>query len=113
MNTRYSLIAKSLVAIGIVIALIIGAAIPQQYSYYIVMRWFIMTVFTYFVFTSFKSKKTGLLIFYSATALVFNPFGKNWLQKETWHSIDYSVAVIITVIIIYEWLEYERTEINA
>ena len=111
MSTTYSQIAKSLVAFGIVIVLVIGAAIPHQYSYYIIMRWFIMTTFTYFVFTSCKNKKTGLLIFYSASALLFNPFKKNWLQKETWHSIDYLVAVIITIIIVYEWLEYEKTRV--
>lgn len=113
MNNRFFLIAKSFFALVIVIALIIGAAIPQQYSYYILMRWFIMAAFTYFGFTSLKSKKTGLLIFHSAMAIIFNPFKRNWLQKETWHSIDYSVAVIITIIIIYEWLEYEKIRVSA
>ena len=109
MNATYSLIAKSLITFGIVIALIVGAAIPHPYSYYIVMRWLIMTAFIYLLFTSFKNKRTGLLIFYSLSALAFNPFTKNWLQKETWYSIDYLVAVIITIIIVYEWLEYEKT----
>ena len=87
----------------VVAALIIGASTAQEYSYYILLRWLIMVTFIYFGYKSYKKHAFGFLIFFIATALLFNPFIKFWFQKTTWHLIDYIIAGFIFVTIIFDW----------
>ena len=108
MNSKFSLSIDIAIASCVVVALIVAATSTQQYSYYILLRWLVMTTCVYFSYKSYKINQIGLLIFYCAVAIMFNPFKKIRLQKETWHLINYAVAIILTLIIIYEVIQFLR-----
>jgi Ca2+/H+ antiporter len=80
----------------------VGAATKQQYSFYNFLRWFVMASFIYFCYKAFKQNELRLLIFSAIVSILFNPFEKIWFQRQTWHLIDYSIAGIIALTIIYD-----------
>ena len=100
---NYRFFVDSLVKLGTITALVIGVTTKQEYSYYTFLRWTVMVTSIYFAYSSYDKKQTGLLIFFSATAVLFNPFIKFWLQRDTWHIVDNLVAFILFVTIIYDW----------
>lgn len=103
MNPKTNLIIDTVIKAVVIIVLIIAAATNQEYSYYTFTRWLVMSTSVYFAYKTLINKQTGLLIFYICTILIFNPFFKVWFQKETWHLIDYLLAAVLLIIIIFEW----------
>ena len=102
-SSKLSFISETIIKLVIIVALIISALTKQQYSFFIFIRWFVMISFIYFFYVAYKNKIIGLLFYYGAIAVMFNPIKKIWFQKETWHLIDYSVAFITLLTIIYDW----------
>ena len=82
------------IRLGVIVALILAAVTKQQYSYFTFLRWLMMIVSIYFAYQSYENKQIGLLIYYAAIVILFNPFEKFWFQKETWHLIDFIIAGI-------------------
>ena len=102
------IILDSIIKTGAIIALIIGASSRQQYSYYDFLRWLISSVSVYCLVGSFAKKQNGLIIFFVAIAILFNPFKKVSFQKETWHLIDYTVAGLFVVTILIDWIQIKK-----
>ena len=102
-NSKFSLSIDTAIKLCIAVALIIAAATKQQYSYYNFLRWLVMISFVYFGYKSYRQKQFGLLIYFGIVAILFIPFQKFWFQKQTWHLIDYLIAGITTLTIIYDW----------
>src|SRR5271165_1649053 len=100
---KVDIIITILLKLAIAVALVIAAATPQEYSYYIFLRWLVMVSFIYFAYQNYTRHQIGMLIFFIATALLFNPFIKFWFQKSTWHLIDYIVACVTLLTIIIDW----------
>lgn len=107
-NLKLNLVIDTLIKLCIVIALIVAAATKQQYSYYTFIRWLTMIAFIYFAYQSYTKKQIGLLIYFVAVAILFNPFQKVWFQKEIWHLIDYLVTAITAGTIVYDWMNYYK-----
>lgn len=105
MTSKSLLLVNTIIALFVAIALVIGAALPEQYSYYTFLRWLVMTSFIYFAWQSYIKIEIGLLIFFVAIAIMFNPFKIVWFQKEIWHLIDYSIAAIMMLIMVYKWFQ--------
>lgn len=103
---KTGLIIDSFAKLGVIAALIIAATTKQEYSYYTFLRWLVMTTSIYFVYKTFDKKQIGLVIFFVATAILFNPFQKFWFQKDSWHLIDFIVAGITSTTVIFDWLYY-------
>jgi len=101
-----------LIKVGVIVVLIVAATTNQEYSYYTLVRWIVMTTFIYFGYLSYKNKQIGLLIFYIATAIMFNPFYKFWFKKDTWHLIDFLISGILVIIIIYDLITDENNKIK-
>ncbi len=99
---NFSKLTIALLKIVNIASLLIAIFSKQQYSYYIFLRWFIMTSFVYYAYNSFIEKKNGLFIFYVAISILFNPFKKVWFQKDTWHLIDGIVAALLLLTILYD-----------
>ena len=93
---------NNIIKLIVIISLVVAASTKQQYSYYTYIRWLVMTTSIYFAYSSFDKKQNGLLIYFIAIAVLFNPFQKFWFQKEIWHLIDYMVAIVTTVTIFYD-----------
>ena len=107
-NIKPNLIIDTLIKLCVITALIVAAAAKQQYSYYTFIRWLTMIVFIYFAYQSYTKKQIGLLIYFVAVAILFNPFKIVWFQKETWHLIDYLVAAITAGTIVYDWVLFGK-----
>lgn len=107
-----NLIIDSIIKIGVIIVLIIGASTKQEYSYYTFLRWLVMVSAIYFSYKAFSSKQIGLLILFLSLAILFNPFQKFWFQKSTWALIDYIVSFILITIIAYDILITRRQHEN-
>jgi uncharacterized protein DUF6804 len=90
-----------LIKLSVTLALIIAATTQQEYSYYTFIRWLVMVSFIYFAYQSYTKHQVGLIIFFIAAALLFNPFIKFWFQKSTWHLIDCIVAGITLATVIF------------
>ena len=102
-NSKFKLSLDTVVKLSVIVALIVGAATKQQYSFYNFLRWLVMIPFIYFCYNSYAQKQFGLLIYFGLISILFNPFQKFWFQKQTWHLIDYLVAGITALTIIYDW----------
>jgi hypothetical protein len=100
-SNKYSTISDSLIKVGVAIMLIIAASIKQQYSFYTLLRWTVMSSCIYFLFLAAKEKQHGLIVLYATIAIVFNPFKIIWFQKQTWHLIDYALSAIFILIAFY------------
>lgn len=92
----------TLLKVSNIVSLLFAIFSKQEYSYFIFLRWFIMTSFVYYSCKSFTEKQVGLFIFYVATSILFNPFKKVWFQKDTWHLIDGLVAALLLLTILYD-----------
>ena len=100
--------------LGVIVVLIVAAATKQQFSFYTFVRWFVLASFVYFAYKSYISKQIGLLIYFSLVILLFNPFKPLWFQKETWHLIDYLIAAITAVTVIFDWtLNNKQTKMTS
>lgn len=102
-NSKFTHYIETLVRLSVITFLIIAAETRQQYSYYILLRWLVMTSSIYFTYKAYNKKQIGLSICFLATTILFNPFQKFWFQKETWHILDYLIAFILLGTIIYDW----------
>lgn len=107
-NSKIHITIDTLIKLGVGIMLVVAATTKQQYSFYSFLRWAVMIPSIYFAYKSLSNKQIGLLIYFLATAILFNPFKKIWFQKETWHIIDYLVTFILLVTIIYDWIKKEK-----
>jgi hypothetical protein len=109
-NSKLFLSIDTIIKLCILVALIVAAATKQQYSYYIFLRWLVMIPFFYFCYKSYTQKQFGLLIYFGIVAIIFNPFQKFWFQKQTWHLIDYLIAGVTALTIIYDWFFFLKTK---
>ena len=107
-NLKFYLVIDTLIKLCIIIALIVAATTKQQYSYYTFIRWLTMFAFIYFAYQSYTKMQIGLLIYFVAVAILFNPFQKVWFQIEIWHLIDYLIAAISAGTIVYDWMNYYK-----
>ena len=109
-NSKFSLSVDTIIKTCVIIALIIASATKQQYSYYNFLRWLVMVTFIYFCYKVYSQKRFGLLIYFGTVAVLFNPFHKFWFQKQTWHLLDYLIAAITTLTIIYDLFIYTKSK---
>jgi len=55
----------------------------------------------YFLLLSIKEKQQGLIVLYVTIAIIFNPLKIIWLQKQTWHLIDFALSAIFILIALF------------
>ncbi len=92
-----------LLKLGTVVVLVVAATTNQQYSFYTFVRWAVLATSIYFAYKSYDRKQFGLVIYFSITAILFNPFKPLWFQKETWHLIDWIIATITFITLYFDW----------
>ena len=100
-SNKYFTIVDSIVKLFVAIMLIIAASTKQQYSFYTLLRWTVMTSCIYFLFLAIKEKQQGLIVLYVTIAIVFNPLKIIWFQKQTWHLIDFALSAIFILTALY------------
>ena len=70
---------------GITLFLALG---NLPYAYYQLLRFFICGVGAYGVYLAYQKKMTGWVWALGIVALLFNPFIKFYLGRDTWRLID-------------------------
>jgi hypothetical protein len=103
-SSKMTLFADIFLKICLILALVVGGATRQEYSYYSFLRWFVMVSYIYLSYRVYGRKQFGLLIFFVAIAVIFNSFHKVTFQRDTWHLIDYIVAGFTALTIILDLL---------
>ena len=87
----------------VIVAIIVGVATQQEYSYYLFLRWFVMLSFIYLSYRAYEQENIRLVIYFLGVAIIFNSFHKFTFQRNTWHLIDNLVAFITSVIVIFDF----------
>jgi hypothetical protein len=64
-----------------------------------------MLSFVYLSYRTYEQKNIGLFIYFLGVAIIFNSFSKFTFQRATWHLIDNLVALITSVIVIFDFKE--------
>ena len=99
MNKKLNIYIKIILAI----ILIYTAILPHEYTFYKFIRWLIMLSYIYFLVYSILNKYFELIVYYLGVAIIFNPIKQLWFHKETWHIIDYTVAITLISIATFQF----------
>lgn len=83
--------------------LVYAAATDHEYSYYTFLRWFCFLSFWYFAGKGVMYKSALQKILFLLLLILFNPFIKFHFDRGTWIVIDYAVAAITTVSILFDF----------
>lgn len=111
-NLKPLITLETLIKLGVVLLLIIAATTNQQYSFYNFVRWTITVSSIYLAYKSYENKQNGLVIYFIATAVLFNPFQKIWFTKEIWHLIDFIIAGITSFTITLDWNRNKKNAVS-
>lgn len=79
---------------GIALFIALGSL---PYSYYQLLRFFICGVGAYGAYIAYQQNKTAWVWILGSIALLFNPFMKFYLGKETWKIFDLIAGVIFCI----------------
>lgn len=74
----------------------------MPYSYYELIRFVSVVVFSIMAYNYYKEEKENLAITFSALAILFQPFIKIALGRTIWNVVDVLVAIFITVLYFME-----------
>ncbi len=88
------------------ILFLLGALGNWPYSYYQLLRWFILGVGGYSAYLSYNSGRKVWTGIFGTIALLFNPIIPFYLSRNSWQPIDVIVAIIFFISLFYK---YERT----
>ena len=62
-----------------------------------------MTVFVYMAYVYTEKKKLGLMVTFSALALLFQPFVKIAIGRTMWNLVDVAVAILLITLTIIDF----------
>lgn len=82
---------KIAVVCNIILLLLCLASMPHDY--YILVRLYTMVVFGIMAYSYYTHQRTGLAFIFGLLSLLFQPFLKITLEKNTWNVIDIFVAM--------------------
>ena len=85
----------------LVIALLLCLA-PMPYGYYMLVRFFAMTVFGLMAYRYYQEKKENLMIAFGALVVLFQPMIKIPLGRVIWNVVDIAVAVVLVIFLLKE-----------
>ena len=93
----------------ILIALLIGCLFKMPYGYYQLMRWCVCAGFIYFAFIEYEAKRIYITVVCILIAILFNPLKSIYFKKETWHSIDLTIAIALSIWIIIDFVMLSKS----
>jgi len=72
----------------------------MPYGYYQLLRFFVCGIGAYGAYHSYKQKEVGWAWILGIIALLFNPFIKFYLGKDTWKLLDLASGIIFCIYLI-------------
>ena len=79
------------------IAILIVAAAPLPYGFYMLVRIVATVVFVWAAVVSVQRKRITLAIVFGLVAILFNPFLKVHFDKEVWMVLDLLAAGLLMI----------------
>ena len=79
------------------IALLLAIPSGWDYSYYVLLRWFICGASAYIAYGFYNSKLPGWAFIFGGIAFLFNPIFPVYLTKSSWVAIDLVAAIVFFV----------------
>lgn len=80
--------------------LMVACLLDMPYGYYTFVRFVAMVVFAIMALKCFFSDKNEWAIFFTASALLFQPFMKVALGRTMWNVVDVIEALVLIVFVI-------------
>lgn len=78
--------------------------LPMPYGYFTLVRFVAMIIWILMAYEYYEKQKVNMTIFFSAMAVLFQPFIKISLDRITWNVIDVVMAIFLFVL----WLKRKR-----
>lgn len=82
----------------LIAAMLLLCLAHMPYGYYTLMRFAAMTAFIVMAVEYNKLKREALAILFGCLALLFQPFFKVAMQRDTWNVVDVAVAVLLVIL---------------
>lgn len=77
--------------------LLLLAALPWPYSYYIFLRWFVFVSSILHIGVSLSKRRFVALVVFLPIGLLFNPIDPVYLSKGVWVIIDFFAAMFVVI----------------
>lgn len=77
--------------------------LQMPYGYFQLVRFSALLVFSILAYLSFQKQRIVEMIVYIGLALLFQPFAKIALGRETWNIVDVIVGVGLLGSLLYDW----------
>lgn len=88
----------TLLILGIIIILFSAIKATHLHSYYVFLHWYVLLYSIYLIYKArtivIFGTKLGVILFYVAIAILFNPFMPFSFSRTTWRIIDFTLIVI-------------------
>ena len=84
-------------------ALLLLCLVKMPYGYYNIIRLIATSVFVYMTYVYTEEKKMGLMVTFSALALLFQPFVKIAIGRTMWNIVDVVVAILLITLTIIDF----------
>ena len=84
-------------------ALLLLRLVKMPYGYYNIIRLIATSVFVYMTYVYTEEKKMGLMVTFSALALLFQPFVKIAIGRTMWNIVDVAVAILLITLTIIDF----------
>ena len=84
-------------------ALLLLCLVKMPYGYYNIIRLIATSVFVYMTYVYTEEKKMGLMVTFSALALLFQPFVKIAIGRTMWNLVDVAVAILLITLTIIDF----------
>jgi hypothetical protein len=92
---------NNLTKISLILAFLL-CLLDMPYWYYQLLRIFGTIGFIYLAYLDYKSKIKIIPQLFVACAIVINPILKISFERDTWHIVDFILAIMIIATIIFE-----------
>lgn len=84
-------------------ALLLLCLVKMPYGYYNIIRLIATSVFVYMTYVYTEEKKMGLMVTFSALALLFQPFVKIAIGRTMWNIVDVAVVILLITLTIIDF----------
>lgn len=95
------------IAIKVTVSIILlGCLLDMPYGYYQFVRLVTCVGFAWLAYIEYTGKRPVLVIPCILIAVLFNPFIKIYLNRDTWHIIDEIITALLAVWVVVDFVSF-------
>jgi hypothetical protein len=92
-----------MIQLGLAGLLVFALREGNPYGFYQLLRWLCFGVFAYSAYSFYEKQRTGWTWSFLLLALLYNPFAKVALGRQTWEVVNVASAVVLAVAVWIQW----------